>query len=132
MIDSILPGSIIIAFVYDESGRNPKERPLVLVTLPPKMEPVSCCACVAITSTWESVPLTVRVMLPYQSDRKLRSSTGLRIPSAAHCEWLVSVPVEKIISVKGRCPKLAFDQILTRLANTIPPTSSDSEDTDEV
>lgn len=119
MTDPIFPGSIIIASVLDESGRNPKSRPLLVVSVPPEDE-LAVCVCVSITSTWESVPEAFRVMLPFQSDKKLNSKTGLRLKSAAHCGWLNNISLEQVITVKGRCPKMVFEEILLRLP-TKPP-----------
>jgi mRNA-degrading endonuclease toxin of MazEF toxin-antitoxin module len=92
-------GSIVLAWIADPQGRNPKARPLVVIT--PTIEILTSKQLVAVAITGHfSQPLAAdEVALPYHPGG--RASTGLRKPCVAKCSWLVTIQADDVLEPKG-------------------------------
>ncbi len=106
-------GRIVWAEVPDPQGRNPKCRPLVIVTATEAIEPDGLVQCVAISSQLAQAPAEAQVELPWHAQGHPR--TGLKERCAAVCTWLVEVPVSSIRSYVGSVPTRAMLQILQQI-----------------
>lgn len=112
-------GRIIWAEVPDPQGRNPKSRPLVILTPTDAIDPARVVQCVAITTRLDVAPAEVQVELPWHAQGHPR--TGLKERCAAVCTWLVEVPLAGIESYAGTVPARQLLQILTKVGEL--PTS---------
>jgi hypothetical protein len=92
-------GSIVQALVCDPQGRNPKVRPLVVITPTSEILASKLLVGVAITGQFSNPLCRDEVALPYHPGG--RASSGLRKPSVAKCTWLVTVRPEDIAEHKG-------------------------------
>jgi mRNA-degrading endonuclease toxin of MazEF toxin-antitoxin module len=101
-------GRIIEAYVLDQQNRNPKHRPLVIVTPTDEIAEGDPFLAVAITGTLPD-PLTDEyVILPYHPNGQ--SKTGLKKKCAAKCDWVVALSHDDITRYIGVVPadKFAF------------------------
>jgi hypothetical protein len=108
---------VIVANVADPQGRNPKERPLVVVEDFDEGEPGIFC--VAITSTLPNPLPSEHVILPWHRDRRI-SRTGLTARCAAVCNWRVVVTKVQVVARLGSIPNQALLQIATQIQRTLP------------
>jgi mRNA-degrading endonuclease toxin of MazEF toxin-antitoxin module len=109
-------GRIIWAEVPDPQGRNPKKRPLIILTPTEEILPDGPVQCVVISSQFNQAPAEVQVSLPWQAQGHPR--TGLRKRCAAVCTWLVSISQSGIESYGGLVPAkqlLQIEQIIDEL-----------------
>ena len=92
-------GSIVRAWVSDPQGRNPKLRPLVVIT--PSQDIPGCKVLVGAPITGQfSIPVAKdEIALPYHPGG--RASSALRKPCVAKCSWLVTLRPEDIAEQKG-------------------------------
>jgi mRNA-degrading endonuclease toxin of MazEF toxin-antitoxin module len=107
-------GQIIWAEVPDPQGRNPKRRPLIILTATEDIQPDGVVQCVAISSQIDQAPVDAQVALPWHAQGHPR--TGLKERSAAVCTWLVQVPLASIDSYGGTVPAAPMLQILQKVA----------------
>jgi hypothetical protein len=105
-------GTVIVANVPDPQGRNPKERPLVVVEDFESGDPGIFC--VAITSALPNPLPTEYATLPWHRDRRI-SRTGLTARCAAVSTWRVLVKEEQVVARLGHVPNDALLQIVTQI-----------------
>lgn len=104
-----MPGLIVRAEVPDSAGRNPKVRPVVLISGEddtPANEPLIA---VAISSTLPTPLPDYYVLLPWT--RAGHPQTGLKKKCAAVCNWLPKVNRSESLQVMGRVPDPNFEEI---------------------
>ena len=106
-------GCIIRAKVVDQWGRNPKCRPLVIVTATSEIRSGTPFVAVAITGQFSQPPASDEVMLPWH--RHVMARTRLRKPSVAKCSWLCEITHEDVVEVKGCVPRSQMEQIIERV-----------------
>ena len=82
-------GRIVRVETVDPEGRNPKKRPVVIVTPTEEIKSDGTLVCVAITAEIPDVPSADHVVLPYHRNRHPR--TGLKKRCAAMCSWLFQI-----------------------------------------
>lgn len=108
---------VIVTDLVDPMGRNPKDRPRVIVTPSDRIAEGGPVDVVAITSKLpEPLPID-HVRLPWTPRRSAR--TGLRKPNAAVCSWVVEVEDSRIDRVIGHVPDKELLQIAI-LLQTLP------------
>jgi hypothetical protein len=110
-------GTVILANVFDPQGRNPKERPLVVVEDFEEGDPGVFC--VAVTSALPNPIPAEYVTLPWHRDRRV-SRTGLTARCAAVCTWRVMVTQEQVVARLGQVPNQALLQIVTQIQKSLP------------
>jgi hypothetical protein len=96
--------------MLDPQGRNPKERPCVVVACDD-----AGLVVVGITSTLGDIPDADRVDLPHSNDPRRPCHTGLTRPSAAHCRWLAEVEEAQIVRDMGHVSKDQLRRIQERV-----------------
>jgi mRNA-degrading endonuclease toxin of MazEF toxin-antitoxin module len=106
-------GRIVWVTLSDQSGRNPKHRPAIIVTPTADIDPAGKVVVVAATSTFTK-PLPVNLVpLPWQNGG--HPVTRLYKPCVAVCDWVCVIPVSAIGAEGGVVPKPLLDQILLKL-----------------
>jgi mRNA-degrading endonuclease toxin of MazEF toxin-antitoxin module len=86
-VPTLSQGRMVAAEVLDPQGRNPKIRPVVIVTPTEAIQPGVAFYGVAITGSLPN-PLTAEfVLISFQVDG--RGRTGMKKRCAAKCDWLV-------------------------------------------
>ncbi len=75
---------------------GPVVRPAVVVTRETAIPVLSSLICVAVTSTVRGHPAEV----------ELARSHGVREPSAANCDWLITVPKDRFLRRRGELDPL--------------------------
>lgn len=103
-------GQIIRAKVRDQQGRNPKIRPLVIVSPTPDLRSGGVFVAVAITGQFTEPVAEDEVLLPWHP--KGLAATRLRKPSIAKCSWLCEIQKEDVIEIKGTVPRSQMEQII--------------------
>ena len=104
-------GSIVWAELDDPQGRNPKQRPAIVLTPTSEISPDCELVLVAVTSTFDE-PLPDNVVeLPWDNNR--HQVTKLRKRCIAVCDWLAIVKFEDILEVAGRTPDKQLHEILS-------------------
>ena len=110
-------GSIIWKLINDEFGRNPKCRPIIVVT---PNEQIHQDGTVVVVVCTTSVPIAidgVHVPIPWHRDKHPR--TGLRVQTWAKCQWIETIPVSELNQpdqVQGCCD----GNTMFRIAKNIP------------
>jgi mRNA-degrading endonuclease toxin of MazEF toxin-antitoxin module len=106
-------GLIVWATVPDAAGRNPKKRPMILLTSEDEVPPGAPLLGVGITGTLP-VPLPPdHVPLPWHRAR--HPFTGLTKKCAACCSWIALVTVTDEVEVMGRVPDKEFADICLKV-----------------
>lgn len=101
-------GDIVWVYVHDEHGRNPKGRPVVILTSTDEIDTNTVLTGCAVTSYFGTPLPSHAVSLPWYS--RGHPVTGLRKPSIAHCNWLVTFGISDVENKKGRVPtKTIYD-----------------------
>jgi hypothetical protein len=110
-----LYGSIVIVSqLLDPQGRNPKNRPCIVLTPNAEMPgPDGSIDVVAISSIVPDPLLPEFVRLPWQLP--FHPVTRLNKPSVAVCSWCPEVEVSRIIEVRGKVPNKEMAQIARRM-----------------
>ncbi|MGL4553459.1 MAG: type II toxin-antitoxin system PemK/MazF family toxin [Gemmataceae bacterium] len=103
-------GQIIVARVEDPQGRNPKDRPCVVVG-----GSGSHVAVIGVTSALDATDPPDRVDLPYSTNPASPCHTGLTRPSAAYCRWQAVVRVEDVAGVVGHVSPEHLARIIARV-----------------
>jgi hypothetical protein len=114
-VPQVSQGSIIRANVTDPSGRNPKVRPLVVLTANSDLASSNSVVAAAVTREIADPPADDEVLLPWHPSGKSR--TRLRARCGAKCSWLREIKIADIVEVRGHCPSAELEQILARVAN---------------
>jgi mRNA-degrading endonuclease toxin of MazEF toxin-antitoxin module len=100
---------VIVTDLLDRSGRNPKDRPAVVVTPTDELEAGRPVFVIAITTSLpDSLPEDF-ISLPRFRPRHPR--TGLDKRNAAVCRWLAKVDVSRIARKIGRVPTPQLSEI---------------------
>jgi mRNA-degrading endonuclease toxin of MazEF toxin-antitoxin module len=109
---------VIISGLPDPRGRNPKDRPAVIVTPTDEMDADGPIFVVAITTTLTEPMPDDHVPLPWQRPKHPR--TGLNARNAVVCHWLAMVEpdrVERVIGIVNNAELGRINEILRRLAD---------------
>ena len=114
----ILQGSIIRATVTDTRGKNPKPRPLVVITGNAELSSADAVLAVAITGEFDDPPQSDEILLPWQARGKSR--TGLRKKSVAKCSWVREIRKADVLEIKGHCPTAKLELILEQVGKLTP------------
>ncbi|MGL4550054.1 MAG: hypothetical protein ACRC33_02610 [Gemmataceae bacterium] len=126
-------GRIVYAVVNDPQGRNPKERPCLIVNRDPEDTPDARLAVVAITSTFAEIEPADRVMILYpqaQLNGRPHPITGLTCESAAACRWQTLIRESEVTGVGGRVPGHLLDRVLTRVNELVEERRARQADAD--
>ena len=108
---------VIVEALPDSEGRNPEDRPCVIVYAPSDEEVDRTYRVVAITTTLPDELTINHVALPWQRPR--HPVTGLNERNAALCTWVVRVDERSIARRIGDTPPrhlLAIAEALARLS----------------
>jgi mRNA-degrading endonuclease toxin of MazEF toxin-antitoxin module len=109
---------VIISALPDPRGRNPKDRPAVIVTPSDELDLGGAVAVIAITTTLSDPLPDDHVPLRWQRPKHPR--TGLNARNAVVCHWLTMVEpdrVERVIGAVNNAELGRIDEILRRLAD---------------
>ena len=107
--------------MVDPHGRNPKDRPAVVVTPSEEIENEAPVFVVAITTTLPDPLPADYIRIPWSRPRHPR--TGLNERNAAACHWLASVERSRVVRKIGRVPSTELswiEEALRDLANDAP------------
>jgi len=107
-------GAVIVAWVSDPQGQNPKARPLVVLTPTKEIEASNLIVAVAVTGQFGDPLGPDEVALPYHPGG--RAGTGLRKPCVAKCSWLVRIQPADVKERKGFIPSERLVAILNSVA----------------
>ena len=108
----------MVSALADPRGKNPKDRPAVVVTPSDELANGRPIFVLAITTTISDPLPDDHVPLPWQRPRHPR--TGLSARNAVVCHWLAIVEperVERVIGVVNNAELGRIGEILQRLAN---------------
>jgi mRNA-degrading endonuclease toxin of MazEF toxin-antitoxin module len=103
-------GRIVLAEIPDPQSRNPKIRPLVIVSDSEEIRSDQGLLCVGITSTFPRKLPDDCVLLAYHPRGHPR--TGLKKRCAAMCSWLVEIDEEAVHRYIGMASPRELEQIL--------------------
>lgn len=106
----VLGQIVVVGNVVDQAGRNPKDRPVVIISNPNDPENPDTAAGVAISRQYHARPAELCVKLPWQRSRHPR--TQLRDDCAAICDWIVEFNFSEIRKIGGRVPDAELNRIL--------------------
>jgi hypothetical protein len=112
---------VLVSNLPDPRGRNPKDRPAVVMTRTEEIDSGASLAVVAITTTLPDPLPDDYVPLPWFRPRHPR--TGLNTRNAAVCHWLAIIEESKVLRAIGQVPTrhlARIDAILRRLADEGP------------
>jgi mRNA-degrading endonuclease toxin of MazEF toxin-antitoxin module len=107
---------VIVSSLLDPRGRNPKDRPAVVVTPSEDINKEKFIYVVAISTSFPDPLPEDHVAIPWQRPRHPR--TGLNERNAAVCHWVELVDRDQIDRVLGRVPNAELariQEILERL-----------------
>ena len=95
-MSSLCQGRLVWTLVADPRGKNPKHRPVVILTSNKELKTAKVAVgVVASHSAASVVPLPDHhIALPYQQNGLCTSK--LRKPTVAICDWLAEVPNEPV------------------------------------
>jgi hypothetical protein len=103
-------GRIVLVNIPDPQGRNPKDRPVVIVTATDEITDQDSFFGVAISGKIEKPLPQSCVRLPW--DRRGHPRTGLSKPSVARCDWLVEIGSKNVTKMLGFVPDKQLQQII--------------------
>jgi len=104
---------VIVTDLLDPQGRNPKDRPAVVVTPTDDLEAGRPVFVIAITTTLPERLPAGYIRIPWSRPRHPR--TGLDAKNAAVCHWLARVDESRIARKIGRVPTKELAQITSYL-----------------
>lgn len=119
MRDVLAQGSIIEASVLDTQGRNPKRRPLVIISPTEQIQDGEPFYCAAITGSLPTILPDDHVLIPYSNSGR-HPYTGLSKRCAAVCSWAVRVKPEDVIEIRGTVPTKQLQTIINKIAEMLP------------
>lgn len=112
---SVQQGSVIRAWVTDPSGKNPKARPLVVVSTNSEIAREKSFVAVAITGHPDgSVLESDEVPLPWHAGGRCKS--GLKKPSVAKCSWMCPLTLSDVIEIKGHLRGSDLDAVTIKVS----------------
>lgn len=104
-------GTIIRAWVSDESGRNWKNRCLVIITPTRDLKRDEPFICVCITSAFPAPVSPPFVEVPSRDVKGGHPATKLQNRSAAACQWLRQLEEHDVDEVVGSMPPSSMENI---------------------
>ena len=113
---SLVRGLIVRASTADPAGRNPKKRPVVLLTSENEVPAGEPLIGIGITGSLPNPLAPEYVLLPWH--RAKHPFTGLNKKCAARCRWRITIPITDDLEAIGRVPDKVFAEICT-MVNTI-------------
>ena len=103
-------GQVVDVNIVDPNGRNPKTRPVVILTATDELADADQFVAAAISTKFDE-PLPVDcIRVPWSSDGRAKS--GLRKPSVVKCRWLVTLKREDVIAARGHLPSTVMCEIM--------------------
>jgi len=108
-------GRIVWVAIEDQSGRNPKCRPAVIITPTAQIDHAGEVVVVAATSTFTKPLPETQIPLPWMNGG--HPKTRLYKACVAVCTWVATVTVTDIQEFGGIVPKPVLDRILLQ----VPP-----------
>jgi mRNA-degrading endonuclease toxin of MazEF toxin-antitoxin module len=112
-VATLTQGRIVWATVPDPQGRNPKDRPLVVISDSSKSAADDDLVVVAVTTQAHEAPREHCVALPWA--RGPGCITKLTEPSATVCTWLCTINKSAIRKVGGLVPPKFVKEILAKI-----------------
>jgi mRNA-degrading endonuclease toxin of MazEF toxin-antitoxin module len=109
---------VLVSSLLDPQGRNPKDRPAVIVTPTAEIDPLLPLQVAAVTTFLPSPLPDDHVLLPWQRPR--HPKTGLNKRCAAVCSWLARIDEDRIIRHVGIVPGKQRVEIVSILAKLNP------------
>jgi mRNA-degrading endonuclease toxin of MazEF toxin-antitoxin module len=106
-------GDIVWVKVDDQAGRNPKCRPVIILTKTSDILPGSKISAIAATGTFDEPLPQNKIELPWNPSR--HPVTGLYKRCVAVCDWLLSIDQNDIQDIGGRVPPVTFAKILEQI-----------------
>jgi PemK-like, MazF-like toxin of type II toxin-antitoxin system len=114
-MQTLIQGRIVWATVPDPQGRNPKDRPLVIMTENPKdASENDDLIVVAVTTQAHEAPPEHCVALPWS--RSPGCATKLTGPSVAVCSWLCQIKRSEVRKIGGLVNDKVLQEILSKIA----------------
>jgi hypothetical protein len=114
-VSTLRQGSIVYTVVLNSQGRDPKRRPVVLIT-PPEQVPAGEPLIGVAISTKPKDPLPAEcVRIP--SNRRRQGSSQLPERSAAVCNWAVKFYEKDIEDVGG----MVYGELLFEIVSRVQP-----------
>lgn len=115
-------GRIVWAIVNDPNGKNPKERPAVIITATDEIQPDQPIVAVAITGELPEPLPPEYVELPWH--RNKHPKTGLKKRCAAKCDWLCIIQTRDVKEFAGVVPASKMQEILAKIPRRTPQATS--------
>jgi hypothetical protein len=124
----LVPGRIIWVDIPDPAGRNPKQRPVVVLQHQARANGEVEVIGVAVTGTFPKRLPCDHVEIPSHPGGRCR--TGLYERSAAVCSWIVRLtfPSEAEISVGGFVPGDKLKAIVAKVNELAAPPGGEAEE----
>lgn len=116
---------VLVSAILDPQGRNPKDRPAVIVTPEDRIDEGQSIEIVAITTLIPDPLPDDHVLLPWHRPKHPR--TGLNKRCAAVCSWLAWVDESRVIRSVGFVP----GRQLLEIASVLRRLRGESEADDE-
>ncbi len=121
---------VLIQAMLDPQGRNPKDRPCVIVTDPGSPPPGGMQLVVAISTVLPDPLPDFYVLLPYQQPRHPR--TGLSRRNAAILRWVEEVDESRIIRKLGIVPNRQLAEMVAIFERLDSPKGEDDSSPPDV
>ena len=112
-------GSIVRARVCDPQGRNPKVRPLIVLTPNAELDSKQLIAVVAITSKFANPPLDDEIPLPFDPRTTCLHTTAQAC--VAKCSWREEINIADVIETKGFVSRKLLAEILAKVIDLSGP-----------
>ncbi len=111
---ALFQGRIVWCLVPDQQGRNPKIRPVVILTPDPQKKTAEELVLgVCVTHEIGQSPKEDCVPVPWKLDGNV--STKLKVQSEAVCTWAVRFTKDEIRSVGGFLKPKDLEEVLSKL-----------------
>ena len=118
-------GDIAWVRVEDPQGRNPKIRPIIIISDTEEISADAPLVGVAVSGVIPDPVPSDYVALPWQNGG--HPVTNLYKPSVAVCSWIISIQRSEISNISGRVPAAKLLKIMEQVAGE-PPEDIASED----
>jgi mRNA-degrading endonuclease toxin of MazEF toxin-antitoxin module len=116
---------VLISALLDPQGRNPKDRPCVVIASNDDLDQGPMIQVVAISTLIPDPLPDDHVLIPWQRPRHPR--TGLTKRAAAVCSWLTWVDEDRVIRPVGFVP----DKQFLKMAQALERIATEGESTGE-
>jgi len=119
-VPALIQGRIIWAVAPDPQGRNPKDRPLIILSdHAENLADDGAIKVVGISTQRAEAPADIQVALPWS--RSNTTQTQLTEPSFAVCTWRYSIKKHLIRRTGGVAPPRILQQILEKIKQLTQP-----------